>query len=108
MDKLSGTNTSVFSGVYTRDYNDTLMRDPEVLPPSLPIGTGAAMMSNRVSHFYDFRGASMTADTGCSSGLVVLHQAMSSLRNNESETAVVAASTVLLNPDMFISLSTHG
>ena len=48
------------------------------------------MMSNKVSHFYDFRGASLTADTGCSSGLVVLHQAVSSLRNQESTTAIVA------------------
>ena len=108
MDKLSGTKTSVFAGLYARDYNDLLMRDPEVTPSSLLIGTGAAMMSNKVSHFYDFRGASLTADTGCSSGLVVLHQAVSSLRNQESTTAIVTASSVLLNPDMFVALSTQG
>ncbi|VUC25637.1 unnamed protein product [Clonostachys rosea] len=107
MDKLSGTNTSVFSGVYARDYNDLIMRDPEAAPSFLTIGTGAALMSNRVSHFYDFRGASLSADTGCSSGLVVLHQAVSSLRNKESETAIVAASAILLNPDMFVALSSQ-
>ena len=50
----------------------------------------------------------MTIDTGCSSGMVVLHQAVSSLRNGESDTAIISASSICLNPDMFNATSTHG
>ena len=36
------------------------------------IGGGYAMLSSRLSHFYDLHGPSLTLDTACSSGLVAL------------------------------------
>jgi acyl transferase domain-containing protein len=50
----------------------------------------------------------MTIDTGCSTSLVALHLACQSIRAGESDAAVVGGSTVLLNPDMFISMSSLG
>lgn len=64
------------------------------------------MLSNRISHFYDLQGASMTIDTGCSSGLVALHQACLSLLSGESEMSIVGATTAILNPDLYIAMST--
>lgn len=66
------------------------------------------MLSNRISHFFDLQGPSVTVDTGCSSGLTALHLGVSSLRSGESSMSVVGASSMLLNPDMFISGSTQG
>jgi acyl transferase domain-containing protein len=64
------------------------------------------MLSNKISHFYDLLGASMTIDTGCSSGLVALHQACHSIRSGESDMSVVGATTTILNPDLYIAMST--
>jgi acyl transferase domain-containing protein/NADPH:quinone reductase-like Zn-dependent oxidoreductase/NAD(P)-dependent dehydrogenase (short-subunit alcohol dehydrogenase family)/2-polyprenyl-3-methyl-5-hydroxy-6-metoxy-1,4-benzoquinol methylase len=78
-----------------------MIRDEDQLPRFLPIGTFSAMSSNRISHFFDLRGASMTVDTGCSTTLVALHQAMNSLRTHESDMSIVSGSNLLLGPDMF-------
>lgn len=84
------------------------MRDPETLPRFLLTGNGAAMASNRISHFYDLRGPSMTLDTGCSTSLVALHQACQSLKSGDADMAIVGGSNVILNPDVFINMSSLG
>ncbi|RMZ82271.1 hypothetical protein DV738_g1896, partial [Chaetothyriales sp. CBS 135597] len=99
--QIAGSNTSVYAGIFSHDYHEGLIRDEDQLPRFLPIGTFSAMSSNRISHFFDFKGASMTVDTGCSTTLVALHQAVQSLRNREADMSVVSGSNLLLTPDMF-------
>ena len=102
---VSGSNTSVFAGAFFRDYHDSHLRDPETLPRFLLLGVGSAMASNRLSHFYDLRGASVSVDTGCSTTLTALHQACQSLRTGESDMSIVGGANLMLNPDMFIVMS---
>lgn len=64
------------------------------------------MQSNRLSHFFDFRGPSFTLDTACSSSLVALHVACQSLRNGEASVAVTGGCHLNMLPDSFISFST--
>ena len=66
------------------------------------------MMSNRISHFFDLRGPSMTIDTACSTALVALHMACQSLRSGESKISIVGGVNAMLNPDNFILLSSLG
>ncbi|KAI9879283.1 MAG: hypothetical protein M1830_009013 [Pleopsidium flavum] len=89
LQEVAGSNTSVFAGAFFRDYHDSHLRDPETLPRFLLMGVGSAMASNRISHFYDLRGASMSVDTGCSTTLTALHQACQSLRTGESDINVI-------------------
>lgn len=84
------------------------MRDPETLPVSFITGNGTAMLSNRISHFYDFQGPSMTIDTGCSSGLTSVHQACQSLYSGEADVSVVTAAEVMLNRDMLVLMKHQG
>ena len=105
---IAGSKTSVFAGAFFRDYHDILMRDPETLPRYFMTGNGAAMVSNRLSHFFDLRGTSATIDTGCSTGLTALHLACQSLRTGEATQSVVGGVNVMLNPDMFVSMSNLG
>lgn len=98
----------MFAGSFTHDYSDMHMKDPEALPASYITGNGTGMLSNRVSHFYDFQGASMTIDVGCSTGLVALHQACQTLQSGESDISIVGAALGLLSPDNFISLRRGG
>lgn len=81
------------------------VRDPETLPHSLLVGVGAAMAANRLSHFYDLRGASQTIDTGCSTTLTAFHQACQSIHSGDSDMSIVSASNVILNPDNFMIMS---
>ncbi len=105
MQDVAGSNTSVFAGAFFRDYHDSHMRDPETLPRFLLMGTGSAMASNRLSHFYDLRGPSMSIDTGCSTTLTALHQACLSLRSGECDMSIVGGANVMINPDMFVAMS---
>ncbi|KAF2108586.1 hypothetical protein BDV96DRAFT_504431 [Lophiotrema nucula] len=98
---FAGSNTSVYAGVFTHDYHDGIMRDGDNLPRSTLIGTFSAMASNRISHFFDLQGPSMSIDTGCSGALVSLHQAVLGLRAREADMSIVCGSNLLLAPDCF-------
>lgn len=108
IESLAGTNTSVFSGCYGKDYHDLQTRDPEAMPPSFLTGNYTAMMSNRISHYYNLQGASMSIDTGCSAGIACLHQGCLSIRAGESNISIVGASSTMLNPDLFLAMSSLG
>jgi acyl transferase domain-containing protein len=98
----------VYIGSFSQDYYDAHHRDLDTLPTAVMAGNGNAMKSNRISHFFDLRGASMTIDTGCSASMVALHLACQSIRNGESRMAVAGGSNIMLNPDPFITLGGLG
>jgi acyl transferase domain-containing protein/NADPH:quinone reductase-like Zn-dependent oxidoreductase/NAD(P)-dependent dehydrogenase (short-subunit alcohol dehydrogenase family)/SAM-dependent methyltransferase len=108
MSQVAGSNTSVYAGIFTHDYHEGLIRDEDKLPRFLPIGTLSAMASNRISHFFDLRGASMTVDTGCSTSLVALHQAVLGLRTGEADMSIVSGCNLMLTPDLFKVFSSLG
>ena len=45
---------------------------------------GTAMVSNRVSWFFDLKGPSISIDTACSSSLMALNMAVKSIRSGET------------------------
>ncbi|KAH8594177.1 hypothetical protein B0O99DRAFT_742091 [Bisporella sp. PMI_857] len=108
INQIAGSKTSVYAGVFTHDYHEGLIRDDDKLPRFLPVGTLSAMSSNRISHFFDLRGASMTVDTGCSTALVALHQAVLGLRTGEADMSIVSGCNLMLSPDMFKVFSSLG
>jgi aspyridone synthetase, hybrid polyketide synthase / nonribosomal peptide synthetase len=89
----------------TGDYSKIQFRDPEMLPTYSATGTSPSILSNRISYFFDLKGSSVTVDTACSSSLVALHHAIQELRNGDAESAIVAGSNILLDPDMYIAES---
>ncbi|KAH9895432.1 putative polyketide synthase [Xylariomycetidae sp. FL2044] len=108
LSQVAGSQTSVFAGVFTHDYQEGIIRDEDRLPRFNVVGTWSPMSSNRISHFFDFRGASMTLETGCSTTLVALHQAIQTLRNREADMSVVTGANVMLNPDTFKAIGSLG
>lgn len=66
------------------DYEQVSMRDTQNLAADCATGNGIAIMSNRISYFFDIHGPSMTIDTGCSASLICIHQAVQSLLRGES------------------------
>ena len=104
----AGSRTAVFAGSFFHDYYDAMMRDPEALPRYSLTGNGSAMLSNRVSHFFNLQGPSVSVDTGCSTGITALHLACQSLRCRESNMAIVGGANILLNPDNFVAMSCLG
>ena len=68
-------------------------------------GTGIAIQANRLSHFFDLKGPSLTLDTGCSASLVAFHLACQSILTGESEQAIVGGANLILDPQVMIMMS---
>lgn len=85
MESVQGSATSVYVGNLTADYLSLFGDDEEVRSSYQATGMSEAMLSNRVSWFYDLRGPSITLDTACSSSLVGLHLGCQSILQGESE-----------------------
>lgn len=105
LDSLRGSDTAVYAGTMTADYVETITQDHNIRPTYSATGTSRAIISNRVSYFFDWHGPSMTIDTACSSSLIAVHQGVKALRTGESQVAVAAGTQVILNPDMYINES---
>ncbi|KAI0383268.1 hypothetical protein F5Y04DRAFT_269991 [Hypomontagnella monticulosa] len=93
-----GSLTSVFVGSLGSEYTSLFDGDDEINAQYEATGTAAAMLSNRVSWFYDLRGPSITIDTACSSSLIALHLACENLLQGESDMSLVCGAQLQLEP----------
>ncbi|KAH8899038.1 hypothetical protein GQ53DRAFT_836980 [Thozetella sp. PMI_491] len=106
VENLRGSDTAVYTGQMVSDYEQIMTRDTDDSTGNYHAsGTSRAILSNRISYFFDWHGPSMTIDTACSSSLVALHQAVQQLRTGQSRVAVATGANLLLDAHCFISLS---
>ncbi|KAL2173167.1 polyketide synthase [Thermothelomyces heterothallicus CBS 202.75] len=99
---LKGSDTAVYAGVMIGDYEAMLLRDLDAAPTYFAVGTSRAILSNRISYFFDWHGAAVTIDTACSSSLVAVHSAIQTLRAGDSRMAVACGANVILGPETYI------
>ena len=99
---MQASDTAVYVGVMTGDYQELLLRSPQTMPKYFATGTAASILSNRISYFFDWKGPSVTMNTACSSSLVAVHHAVQSLRSKESRMAVAGGSNLILNPEFMM------
>ncbi|KAL8860961.1 MAG: hypothetical protein Q9178_002716 [Gyalolechia marmorata] len=89
----------VYEGLENADYGDMQGRDPEDRPAGITVGAGRAILANRLSHFLNIKGPSITIDTACSGSLVGLDIASRYLQSREIDAAIIATSNLYLNPE---------
>ena len=95
---LRGTPTAIIVGAMGDDWSGALYKDWETLPQYVATGMGRSIMSNRISYFFDWHGASITLDTACSSSLVAVHLGIQAIHAGESRVAVAAGTNLILTP----------
>ncbi|KGO74905.1 Acyl transferase/acyl hydrolase/lysophospholipase [Penicillium italicum] len=105
IEQLRGTDTAVYVGMMCDDWAQLINRDWEATQTYAATGESRAILSNRVSYYFDWHGPSMTVDTACSSSLVAVHQGVTSLRNGECPVAIAAGANLILGPGMWIAES---
>ena len=93
-----GSATGVFVGASGADY--TRLLEEAKMPSAAHFATGnsSSVLANRLSYLYDFSGPSMQIDTACSSSLVAVHEAVRSLRDGESQMALVCGVHLMCHP----------
>lgn len=96
--ELKGTSVGVFMGSSNNDYGMLITADPAEAHPYALTGTSSAVIPNRISYAFDFRGPSLNVDTACSSSLVSVHQAVRELRYGSCDVAVAGGVNILASP----------
>ncbi|KAJ5487751.1 polyketide synthase [Penicillium desertorum] len=99
LEQLDGASVGCFVSSFASDYGDMQARDPENRASATVVGVGRAMLSNRLSHFLNIKGPSMTIDTACSGALIGLDLAMRYLQSNEISSAIVAGANLYCSPE---------
>lgn len=108
---LIGSDTGVFMGGFTLDYQLTQNFGPlsrYELQAHSATGMMMTMLANRISYIFGFHGPSMSIDTACSSSLVALHLACQSIWNGECSLALAGGVNAMMAPAMTIAESKSG
>lgn len=103
---LKGESVGMYVGSSTSDFQLLAVLGAGNSDPDAPAsadayaitGSSSAIIPNRVSYFYDFRGPSVAVDTACSSTLVAVHQAVRDLRSGDADLALAGGVNMLLAP----------
>jgi myxalamid-type polyketide synthase MxaD len=104
---LAGSRTGVYIGIHSHSADYTLRQYADLNAVDIYTGTGTAhnVIAGRIAYLFDLRGPSLTVDTACSSSLVAIHLACQSLRDHESEIALVGGVNLILSPEFTIAAS---
>ncbi|KAK1975036.1 beta-ketoacyl synthase domain-containing protein [Colletotrichum cereale] len=102
---LEGSDTAVYVGLMTHDFETIKTQDMHHMPTYFATGVAASIASNRLSYYFDWHGPSMTIDTACSSSLVAIHHAVQQLRSGQSRVAVAAGANMIISPLSYVSES---
>ncbi|MER7516740.1 non-ribosomal peptide synthetase/type I polyketide synthase [Streptomyces sp. NPDC126499] len=108
--ELAGRDVGVFVGAFTLDYKILQFADLrfDTIAAHTATGTMMTMVSNRISHCFDFRGPSLSVDTACSSSLVAVDLACRSLLRGESSLALAGGTLLHLAPQYTIAETKGG
>ncbi|NMM48996.1 type I polyketide synthase [Marinigracilibium pacificum] len=103
-----GTKTGVYVGNIWSDYEHHRKHINAITTSHSAVGQASNIIANRISYTFGFSGASLIVDTGCSSSIVALHQAVQSILDNSIDQAVVGGVNHILDPDQYVILSKFG
>ncbi|AFE09962.1 malonyl CoA-acyl carrier protein transacylase [Corallococcus coralloides DSM 2259] len=104
-DSLGGTETGVFWGVSTRDYDRRVANQWDMLDVRTSTGACGAIVANRISFSLGLCGPSVAVDAACASSLVAVHLACQSLAAGECELAIAGGVHLILSPANAIAFS---
>jgi len=88
LDSLKNSNTGVYCGLSTHDYNCLNYKDKIHFNAYTSIGSAASAASGRLSYFLNLKGPSITVDTACTSSLSAVYLAATALRTGQCDTAL--------------------
>jgi acyl transferase domain-containing protein/NADPH:quinone reductase-like Zn-dependent oxidoreductase len=107
-ERLRQTRTGLYVASYHNDYAHLQYNNLAEVDTRTLTGTLHSVLANRLSYFLDLRGPSISLDTACSSSLVAVHLACQSLRFAEINTAIAGGVSLMVTPELMVSLSKVG
>jgi acyl transferase domain-containing protein/acyl carrier protein len=104
-DRLVGSRSGVFIGLWTSDYRAHLLADPDHVDFYMINGSGRYAAAGRLSYVLGLCGPSLALDSACSSSLVAAHLACQSLWRGECDLALAGGANAILLPQYTIAFS---
>lgn len=110
MKQLSGRPVGVFIGGRASGYGQSQegRKQSDDYKPVSFLGTEPSVLASRIAYFFHLKGPSLVVDTACSSAVTALHLACGSIRQNESEMALVGGVFVASTPEFFNKSAQEG
>ncbi len=103
---LAGTDSGVFIGASTSDYEEIIRAHD--LAAHASTGMNRSIIANRLSYVLDIHGPSEVIDTACSSSLVAVHKAVQAIQSGSCQLALAGGVNALLTPTHYISYGKAG
>ncbi|KAI1370878.1 hypothetical protein F4677DRAFT_464877 [Hypoxylon crocopeplum] len=108
LESVAGSNTAVFVGSFTADYQQMSIRDPDFRHNYAATGVDPGIISNRVGNVFNLNGPSFTINTACSSSIYALHNACNALRSGDCDAAIVGGVNLILTVDQHMNTAKLG
>ncbi len=105
---LAGTETGLFVGVTSSDYNDLIQRCGVGSEAHMTTGLSWCLLANRISYLLDLHGPSEAVDTACSGSLVAICRGVEAIRSGRCPLVIAGGVNALLNPFKHVSASKTG
>ena len=94
--RLKGSRAGVYMGISGNEYRELAADAEEKTTLHLGTGNSASAAAGRVAFTLGLEGPAVAVDTWCSSSLVAIHHAVSSLRNGDADLALAGGVSALL------------
>ncbi|XP_066272275.1 phthioceranic/hydroxyphthioceranic acid synthase-like [Branchiostoma lanceolatum] len=108
MEELHGSDTGVFVGLMSTEYQTDGDIDLTQTTSHSITGTASSLVAARVSYTFNLTGPALTVDTACSSGLYAVHLGCQAINTGDCSMAVCGGVSFILRPNMFVSLCRAG
>ena len=108
LDVVSGSNTAVFVGSFTSDYQQMSTKDPDFRHNYAATGVDPGIISNRIGNMFNLKGPSFTINTACSSAIYAIHNACHALRARDCDAAIAGGVNLVLTVDQHMNTAKLG
>ncbi|MDJ0933254.1 SDR family NAD(P)-dependent oxidoreductase [Breoghania sp.] len=105
---LAGGRTGVFMGVCHWDYAELLEKHLASVDAYTPTGIAFSIIANRISHFFDFHGPSVTNDTACAASMTSIYEAVRAIQDGTCDQALAGGFNLVWSPNHFVAFSKAG
>lgn len=105
-ERISGSEMGVFIGASSSDFALEGYKHSNLASAHSATGSSLSILANRISYVLNCDGPSMLIDSACSSSLLAVHQACSSIRSGESSMALAGGINMLFADGLSQSLRT--
>ncbi|KAL8396541.1 hypothetical protein RB594_003574 [Gaeumannomyces avenae] len=105
---MSGSNTGVFVGCFTNDFQQMAFRESGFRHSYAATGVDPGIISTRLGNAFDLRGPNATINTACSSAIYAVHQACNALRARDCYGAVAGDVNLVMVVDQHLNTAKLG